>query len=36
MVMSGLRQWDELSAILFNLALEKIVLDTHETREING
>lgn len=34
-VKSGLRQGDALSRILFNIALERIVRDMHETREMD-
>ncbi|KAL4098323.1 hypothetical protein QTP88_022957 [Uroleucon formosanum] len=34
-VKSGLRQGDALSPILFNIALERVVRDMHETREMD-
>lgn len=34
-VKSGLRQGDALSLILFNIALEKVVRDMHETRAMD-
>jgi hypothetical protein len=32
---SGLRQGDVLSSIIFNIALERVVRDMNETREMN-
>lgn len=34
-VKSGFRQGDALSPILFNIALERVMTDMHETREMD-